>query len=340
MQTVDAIVVGGGPAGSTCAWKLKAGGLDVLVLDRAKFPRHKLCAGWVTPEVLTDLELEPHDYPLSFMTFDALKVHWGPFTKRLRAPQHSIRRYEFDDFLLRRSTAAVLQHEVKSIRRQNGDYVIDGDLRCRYLVGAGGTRCPVYKSLFRELAPRDSALQTATWEQEFAYDWKDPACHLWFFDGGLPGYAWYVPKADGYINVGLGGMAGQLSGSPRHLRDHWSAFTGKLKRRGLVDYDGYDPKGYSYFIRDRANAVRSGNAFITGDAVGLATRDLCEGIGPAVRSGLFAADAIVKGTEYSVESIDTLSGGGMVSRILERRFAGNGRQGDRGLSNLSASRSQ
>ncbi|MGH8194247.1 MAG: FAD-dependent oxidoreductase, partial [Woeseiaceae bacterium] len=39
MQYADAIIVGGGPAGSTCAWKLREAGLDVIVLDRAEFPR-------------------------------------------------------------------------------------------------------------------------------------------------------------------------------------------------------------------------------------------------------------------------------------------------------------
>ena len=58
MNIVDAVVVGGGPAGSTCAWKLREAGLDVVVLDRAAFPRTKLCAGWVTPEALADLEIE------------------------------------------------------------------------------------------------------------------------------------------------------------------------------------------------------------------------------------------------------------------------------------------
>ena len=72
MRTADAIVVGGGPGGSTCARKLREAGLDVLVLDKATFPRTKLCAGWVTPEALRDLELDPGDYPYSLMTFDAL----------------------------------------------------------------------------------------------------------------------------------------------------------------------------------------------------------------------------------------------------------------------------
>jgi flavin-dependent dehydrogenase len=339
MQTVDVVVVGGGPAGSTCAWKLNAAGLDVVVLDRAAFPRTKLCAGWITPEALADLQLQPSDYPLSFMTFDELQVHWHAFTKRLRTPQHSIRRYEFDDFLLQRSGARVLQHEVRSITRENGDYIIDDLLRCKFLVGAGGTACPVYRALFRKRLPRDAVLQTATYEQEFAYDWRDPVCHLWFFDGGLPGYAWYVPKASGYINVGLGGMAVQLAQSERHLRDHWSLFVAKLKKRGLVSYSDFKPRGYSYFLRDRVDAVSDNNAFIVGDAVGLATRDMCEGIGPAVRSGLLAAEAIVDGREYSLASVSSLSGTGWPSRLLERRFTGTAGLPTKAMSTLSTSRS-
>ena len=207
MRTADAIVVGGGPGGSTCAWKLRAAGLDVLVLDKAAFPRTKLCAGWVTPEALRDLELEPGDYPHSLMTFDALRLNWKFLGIAPRTRQHSIRRYEFDDFLLRRAGAEVVEHKVRNVREDGGDYVIDESFRCRYLVGAGGTACPVYRNLFHDRNPRERRLQIATLEQEFAYDWQDPNCQLWFFDGGLPGYAWYVPKANGFINIGLGAIA-------------------------------------------------------------------------------------------------------------------------------------
>ena len=182
MRSADAIVVGGGPAGSTCAWKLRDAGLDVLVLDRAAFPRTKLCAGWVTPEAIADLELDLREYPLSFMTFEELDLHWKAFGVKFKSRQHSIRRFEFDDFLLRRAGVAVLRHKVRDIRRGRGDYVIDGEFRCRYLVGAGGTACPVYRRFFQQHKPRSRVLQAATYEQEFAYDWKDPACHLWFFD--------------------------------------------------------------------------------------------------------------------------------------------------------------
>ena len=321
MITADAIVVGGGPAGSTCAWKLREAGLDVLVLDRAAFPRTKLCAGWVTPEAITDLELDPDDYPLSIMRFDALHLHWKALTIKPKSRQYSIRRFEFDDFLLRRAGAIVLQHKVREIRQDGGDYVIDGEFRSKYLVGAGGTACPVYRALFHESNPRSSSLQTATYEYEFAYDWKDPACHLWFFRDGLPGYAWYVPKARGYINVGLGGMAEQLKQQKGQIRDYWSRFIDMLQRRGLVRHDDYHPSGYSYFLRGEAEVVRDQQAYIVGDAVGLATRDMCEGIGPAVKSGLLAAHSIATGADYSLAGIDPLSGNGFPSKLLASKFA-------------------
>ena len=307
MRTADAIVVGGGPAGSTCAWKLREAGLHVLVLDRATFPRVKLCAGWVTPGVLRDLDLDPGDYPYSFMTFDALRLHLKFLSVSSRARQHSIRRYEFDEFLLRRAGAEVIGHKVKTVREDHGDYVIDDAFRCRYLVGAAGTACPVYRSLFQASNPRSSSLQIATLEQEFAYDWQDPTCHLWFFDDGLPGYAWYVPKANAYLNIGLGGIADRLKARSGHLRDYWRLFTAKLEQRRLVRYGDFRPTGYSYYLRGDVDQVGNGNAYLVGDAAGLATRDMGEGIGPAVASGIRAARSIVDGVPYSLAGIDRFS---------------------------------
>jgi flavin-dependent dehydrogenase len=319
VQVADAIIVGGGPAGSTCAWKLRAAGLDVLVLDRMKFPRTKLCAGWVTPEALADLELDPNDYPMSFMTFDNLHLHWGGLSLKLPSRQHSIRRFEFDEYLLRRAGARVLQHRVRAITRDGDGFVIDGLYRCKYLVGAGGTSCPVYKTLFHERNTRSSELQTATYEHEFAYDWRDKTCHLWFFGDGLPGYAWYVPKANGYINVGLGGMAGKMKRRGGNVQRYWHSFVAKLAEQHLVNYDRYHPTGYSYYLHGNVDIVTIDNAYIVGDAAGLATRDMGEGIGPAVKSGLLAAESIATGTDYSLSGIHKLSAGGIVKEFFNRK---------------------
>lgn len=271
---------------------------------------------------MKDLELSPDDYPHSLMSFDRLHIHWKALSVKPKSWQHSVRRFEFDDFLLERAGVKVLQHKVTDIRRNGVDYLVDGQFRCRYIVGAGGTACPVYRALFRELNPRSSALQTATYEHEFAYDWDSAECHLWFFDDGLPGYAWYVPKMSGYVNVGLGGMAGLLRQRGINLKQYWDRFVDKLASRGLVRFDGYRPKGHSYYLRGDVDVVADQNAFLVGDSVGLATRDMCEGIGPAVRSGLLAAEAIITGSGYDIGGIERMTGKSFLSRLLEREFVG------------------
>ena len=293
--------------------------MSVLVLDRAEFPRTKLCAGWITPQVVEDLELDVKTYPLSFLSFDRLELNWRGLRFRKKTVQHSIRRYEFDDYLLNRSGADVLTHKVRKIEQQGSRIVIDGLFSCDYLVGAGGTSCPVYKTFFHERSPRAKDLQIATYEHEFAYDWQDDECKLWFSEDGLPGYAWYVPKGRGYVNVGLGGKADAMKSKSLRLQDFWDRFVNKLEERGLVKGADYDPSGYSYYLRGRVDTVRQGNVFIVGDSVGLASKDLGEGIGPAVRSAILAAGAISNDADYNLENVEGYSVPGFIQqRILKK----------------------
>lgn len=273
--------------------------------------------------MVEDLELDTGAYPHRFNTFENIVVHIKGFTFKLDSPQHSIRRFEFDDYLLKSSGAQVVNHNVKNIEKKNGAYVVDDAFESEYLVGAAGTRCPVYREFFRDANPRAKELQAATFEHEFPYEWFDPRCHLWFFRKGLPGYAWYVPKENGYLNCGIGGMADKLKSRGEDIKGFWNDFTGLLEKKGFVRGFEYSPKGYSYFLRGGVDVVRVDNAFIAGDSVGLATRDLCEGIGPAIRSGHRAADSIVNGSEYSLESIGAFSAErGMIRNFLEYMFVG------------------
>jgi len=321
MINCDVLIVGGGPAGSAAARKLRQAGADVLILDKETFPRLKLCAGWITPEVVSDLEMDPAQYPQRFLTFQKMHAYFKGVHLPIPCVQHSIRRTEFDAWLLERSGAKYQHHTVKQIERDaDGGYVIDGQFRAHYLIGAGGTRCPVYRSLFREANPRATELQTVTLEHEIEYDWQDPDCHLWFFDQGLPGYSWYVPKARGYLNIGIGGMAERIKASGVDIWDHWNHLVAKLDKR-LARGAKYDPHGYSYYLRGNVEVVRVDNAFITGDAVGLATRDMCEGIGPAIRSGHRAAESILRGTPYRIEDVTGGSlGGGLATKLLDWAF--------------------
>lgn len=307
MQRAEVIIVGGGPAGSSCAWRLAQYGVDTLLLDAQPFPRLKLCAGWITPKVLVDLQLNPAQYPQRFNTFDKLIIHLFGASFNLKTTQHSIRRFEFDEWLLRRSGVPVIQHNVRDIVPDAGGFIIDDQYRAKYIIGAGGTKCPVYRQLFRDANPRAREQQTVTLEHEFAYDYRDSQCHLWFFRKWLPGYAWYVPKANGYLNIGIGAMAQVLKKRNDDIWRYWEIFLKDLAKAGLVNDVQIEPKGYSYYLRDRVDTIRLGNAFIVGDAVGLATIDMAEGIGPAIQSGLRAAEAIIQNKDYNLKSIEKCS---------------------------------
>ncbi len=144
-------------------------------------------------------------------------------------------------------------------------------------------------------------------EEEFPYPFTDDRCYLWFIENGLPGYAWYVPKANGYVNVGLGGFAGQLKTNGDTLKKHWDLLIQKLDSMDLIRGHTFKPSGHSYYLRQRLSEVRRDSAFIVGDAAGLATLDMGEGIHPAIQSGLLAAEAILHGGDYSLRSISKYS---------------------------------
>jgi flavin-dependent dehydrogenase len=131
-----------------------------------------------------------------------------------------------------------------------------------------------------------------------------------------------VPKQDGYVNIGLGGMSVQLKAGNHPIQSYWEEFISYLRKRKLIDDTALDPKGHSYYLRGDVDAVRRGNAYIVGDAVGLATRDMCEGIGPAIKSARLAARSITGASEYTLQELPVHSGNSIVSRWLDRKFAG------------------
>ncbi|HEY3343741.1 MAG TPA: NAD(P)/FAD-dependent oxidoreductase [Anaerolineaceae bacterium] len=307
MDKTEVIIVGGGPAGAACAWKLGQQQVDFRLLDKAVFPRIKPCAGWITPQVLRDLEMDAGDYPHSFTHFSSFQVFIKDFRVKLRTNQYAIRRFEFDDWLLGRSKSNYVNHTVKSIVFENGQYCIDGEFSAKYLIGAGGTHCPVGHTLFQSGPEGKKGSLIVAQEEEFAYDYSDERCFLWFFQNGLPGYAWYVPKANGFVNVGVGGSAAALKAKNDTLKRHWGLLVEKLDDMGLIRGRAYKPVGHSYFLSGKHPALRKGNAFLIGDAAGLATLDMGEGISPAIQSGLRAAEAIVSGQDYSVASLHKYS---------------------------------
>lgn len=303
MINTDVLIIGGGPAGAACAWRLRQNHIDCILVDQVTFPRLKLCAGWITPKVLEALQIKPDDCPFGLMTFTSFNMSIKGIKIPFPTHQYAIRRMEFDTWLLKRSGVTFALHQVKEITKENDRYIIDGIYSAKFLVGAGGTNCPVYQSIFKPHFCRLKDTMIVALEEEFLYPFTDKHCYLWFFENSLPGYSWYVPKRGGYVNVGIGAKITKLKANHDTIKHQWEFFVAKLEKRRLIQDHVFHPRGYAYYLRQKTATNRVGNAFLVGDALGLATLDMGEGIGPAIQSGLLAAHAIIHEGEYSLQSI-------------------------------------
>jgi flavin-dependent dehydrogenase len=307
MINTKILIIGAGPAGAACAGHLQQQGVDCLVLDKHTFPRPKPCAGWTTPEVWQLLQTSPQEYPYGLTHFSSFQVSVKGIRFRLKTNQYAIRRYEFDAWLLEKYQIQPVTHTVRRIERCKDGFIVDDTYSCQYLIGAGGTNCPVRRFIDAEREQLGHKKQILAMEDEFEYPVVDHHCHLWFFENRLPGYSWYVPKANGYVNVGVGGSAARMSDRGDSIKRQWRHLIDSLAASGLVIGHDYQPRGYAYYLREKSPAIRQGNAFLLGDSAGLATNDMGEGIGPAIQSGILAASAIVENKPYTIRSIPRFS---------------------------------
>jgi geranylgeranyl reductase family protein len=303
VERCDVLVVGGGPAGSSCAWGLRGSGLDVVVVDRASFPRDKVCAGWITPQICAELALEPEDYrkervmqpirgfAVSRQGDAETRVVFGEVVS------FAIRRCEFDHYLLARAGARLrLGEPVLDLRREAGRWVLNGELEARVLVGAGGHFCPVARRLGARPGESEPTTVVAR-EVEFEMSPEQqracstrPDLPALYFARDLRGYGWVVRKGD-WLNVGLGRQDPEAF--PRRVEEflQWLAATGRVPAGVPARL-----RGHAYLLHGESpRPLAAEGALLVGDAAGLAYARSGEGIRPAVESGLLAARAVREG---------------------------------------------
>jgi len=300
MRRCDAIVVGGGPAGSSCAWALRRAGADVVLIDRASFPRDKVCAGWVTPAVLSALAFDTDDYrrgrtfqPITaFRTGRIDPTGRDVETRYEQAVSFGIRRCEFDHYLLGRSGAEVrAATPVSSLRREGGRWVVNEDIEAPVLVGAGGHFCPVARHL-----GGGGGGEPIVAAQEYEVPLPDadgcavrPEAPELYFAPDLKGYGWCFRK-QGVVNVGYGRFGGD------GLAVHVAGFLDFLRARSRLPAGVTGRlKGHAYLLYDTTPRPLVGDGvLLVGDAAGLAYAPSGEGIRTAVESGLLAARTILE----------------------------------------------
>jgi flavin-dependent dehydrogenase len=293
--------------------------LGVTLLDAAVFPRVKLCAGWVTRAVLSDLELDPAAYPHTIQPFSTVSLAVGEAeheTRWAHTASWGIVRAEFDTFLLRRAAAAGAEvregARVRGVREVDGGVEVESDagpVAAKIVLGAGGHGCPVARAL-GEVDGEEDVVVTQESETRVGADRlraltpRHGSPEL-IAEPDFKGYGWYFTKGD-FLNVGVGA----LGGPP--VRRRLERMLARLRASGRLP-EGLELtpfRGHAYAIRrGRPRRLAGPHFALVGDAAGLARDVSGEGIGPAVRSAVLAAGAIVEGRlESYAERIEATFG--------------------------------
>jgi geranylgeranyl reductase family protein len=316
MSDYDVIVAGAGPAGSTAARRLAQRGLNVLLLDKAKFPRHKTGAGGIRDIV-----------EKSFLDFDIKEIiqrrvfgqrFFSPSGKvvncsRPKASGFMVLREEFDHLLLRKAGESGAEVRdgigVVSARQDERQVTVvlsdKSQVTGRYLVGADGTNSVVAKSLgFYEGWKGKSAAVCIDVEVEVGeeavtricgvpYDKEGVTIDIYF--GPVPhGYIWCFPKKS-ILSLGAGCRQDRV----KNIRSHFNRWFNEFKAKYNLDPEIISDTATRLPYSGAAKNTVIGRTVLIGDAAGFVNPYSGEGIPMAIQSGLIAAPIVDEAAKES-----------------------------------------
>jgi geranylgeranyl reductase family protein len=313
----DVLIVGAGPSGIAAALTLRANNFDVIVIDKAIFPRDKCCGDGLTTgalRILDELGFDPQTVPNWTVCSDVwLRSPSGTemqFALPTKGQFAAIApRIELDHALVhlaRSKNIRVLEgHEFVSVREQTSDHItidISSNDKCetvqsKFLIASDGMWSPVRKSL-----GMSTPGYLGEWHafRQYANNVTGSAkdrLHVWFDKDLLPGYAWSLPLQNGRVNIGFGILRGGKY-SVQQMKDLWPNL---LARKHIAKALGSDvvmeDRHTAWPIPARVTSapLSSGRVLFIGDAACVTDSLTGEGIGQALLSGQLSAQAIVAG---------------------------------------------
>jgi geranylgeranyl reductase family protein len=285
MKRFDAVVIGGGPAGSTTAIQLAAAGAEVLLVDRATFPRDKPCGGGLTTRAFLQCPVDPTPVVEEVVDHVELRFRFGRSVVRGSGPPliRMTQRRRLDAFLLdaaRERGVEIREGTTIDPLRAPGDIVIGAD-------GANGVTAKAF-GLAREI------VHGVAFEGNVAYGTvsRERYAHRAVVElGEFPGgYGWVFPKGD-HVNVGVG--AWQTEG-PR-IRE----LLGRVCAGHGLDAASLEGlRGHRLPMRRPGSRIAGERALLTGDAAGL--------IDPVSGDGLY--ECFVSSQLAAAATLDLLAG--------------------------------
>lgn len=295
MNPYDVIVIGAGPAGSLAAYRLAVAGWSVLLLDKARFPRRKVCGGGLTERARKEIPFDISPVVHQTITWGYLGFR-GRQVCRIDGQQpiaHLIDRTTFDDFLRQKAVEVGAQwHEgerLRTIRQTRHQVTVQTDqasYQARFAIGADG----VHSQVARQLGLLTSSPTSLATEARLALpaDRQGSRTDGITFDfGTLPwGYGWIFPKRD-HLNVGV------FRNWPGHRTDRQHLLRFIRQHPGLDESQILDIRAYPGPSGGMRGPRHQGRVLLVGDAAQLADPWLGEGIGYALASARMAAEALL-----------------------------------------------
>lgn len=317
----DICILGAGPGGATAALHLANAGQPCLLLDRATFPRDKICGDALSGKVLSELKRIDETLPAQLAAAPLQLPSWGidffapngrrlaiPFKPKFdkatdRAAGHVAKRLDFDNFLVeevRRRPAIDFRENVEVARTERtatGWQLLDKAGRevatCRLLLVANGAQSEFARKVAgHALEPDHHCAGLRTYYRNVAGLSPDNFIELHFIKDFLPGYLWVFPLPDGQANVGVGMLSKTVAAKKINLRQRLDEMltTHPTLAPRFAQAERLGPvRGFGLPLGSKRRALSGAHYLLLGDAGSLIDPFSGEGISHAMVSGRHAA---------------------------------------------------
>lgn len=313
---LDVIVVGAGPAGSTAAKRCAEHGLRVVLLEKRKLPRDKVCSGMVLgPEARTLIRQEFGDFPkdilskpcyLSGLIFHVPKVG----SQKLDCQTPITWRRDLDHWMNQKAQAKGVEiweeTRVIGLRQKGQGFLVKiekdrqrREIESKFVVGADGAKSVVRKCLFPELKVRYSQVYQECYRGKLALDEK---YFHWFYPLEYSPASFTFHHKSGFIVVDVTGRVGQVKEFMQWTKHYLAKeYRFDISQKPVWKGSCLEPAMYKELTSDVFLPAK-GNVLLVGDAGGFLLPVIGAGIGTGIKSGLLAADSIMRAKELGEQA--------------------------------------